>query len=118
MLEARLRVQRIAPHPAIEVDSYGSIKRLVESGYGCSVLPFHSVAEEARDGRLTVRRFARPRLWRGAYLAQATARRKTRAASVVGALLKDLVQELIDARIWAGARRPGATGKGGQAGQR
>lgn len=106
MLERKMRTQRIPLETAIDVDSYTSIKRLVENGYGCSVLPYHSVAEEGRNGRLTVQRFAEPRLWRGAYLAQATPQRMTRAASAVSDLLKEAVAELIADRSWAGARPP------------
>lgn len=106
MLEAQMRTRRVPLETAIDVDSYASIKRLVEGGYGCSVLPYHSVAQEARDGRLAVRRFAEPRLWRTAYLAQGTARRMTRAAGAVGDLLKEVVAELMEQRIWAGARPP------------
>lgn len=104
MIEDKLRSEGISVAPEIEVDSYGNIKRLVEQGYGCSVLPFHAVAREAADGRLSVSHFDAPGLWRRTYLAHATARPLTRAASVVSDILTTVAGELISEGTWAGAR--------------
>lgn len=104
MIEDKLRSEDISVAPEIEVDSYGNIKRLVEQGYGCSVLPFHAVAREAAESRLSVSRFSAPGLWRRTYLAHATARPMTRAASAVSDILTTVAGELISEGTWAGAR--------------
>ncbi len=104
MLEEKLRVKGISVAPDIEVDSYSNIKRLVEQGYGCSVLPFHAVAQEASAGRLSVSPFDAPGLWRRTYLAHTTARPLTRAASAVSEILTTVSAELIADGTWAGAQ--------------
>ena len=52
----------------IDVDSYGSIKELVEQGLGYSILPFNSIAREIRDGRLSHWRIGKPELKRDVHL--------------------------------------------------
>ena len=107
MIDATLAVAgRAASVPEIEVDSYAAIKRLVEDGYGASVLPFHAVAQEVSEGRLSVRPFAGDRLWRAAHLVRATARPETAATRAVRDLLRAVAVGLIDQGVWAGARRP------------
>jgi LysR family nitrogen assimilation transcriptional regulator len=107
MIDRGLRAHGVSVEPAIEVDSYANIKRLVAAGYGSSILPFHAVAAEAQSGALTVRRFAHPRLWRRAHLASATARPMTRAAAAVAEALCEVSARLIADGVWAGARRLG-----------
>lgn len=98
-LDAGLSVQSV-----FEVDSYTNIKRLVEQGYGCSVLPFHAVAAEAAAGTLAVRHFTDAALWRSAYLVQVVSRPATRAAAAISDLVKDIVAELVRDGVWVGAR--------------
>jgi len=42
----------------MELDSVAALKQLVESGAGCTILPFGAVHREAREGRLTARPIA------------------------------------------------------------
>lgn len=106
MIEQSLRAEDLRVDPAIEIDSYPCIKRLVADGYGCSVLPWHAVAEEAAKGLVSVRRFARPRLWRRANLAWNAARPLGQAAQCVQDLLRAEVGQLIATGVWVGARGP------------
>jgi LysR family nitrogen assimilation transcriptional regulator len=106
LLDRELRLPEAGVTPIIEVDSYGSIKRLVEDGHGASVLPLHAVAPEAAAGRLRIRRIGPPRLWRSAHLAHRANRTLSRAAAEVRALLKEVVSDLIASGEWAGAVRP------------
>jgi LysR family nitrogen assimilation transcriptional regulator len=91
--------------PVIEVDSYASIKKLVAAGYGCSVLPYHTVVDEVARGALQALPFAGPGLSRHACLAYASARPLTGAAEAVSLLLKEVVAGLIRDETWAGARQ-------------
>ena len=90
--------------PEIEIDSYHNIIALVVSGIGASVLPYHAVAAEAEKGLLRIRHFSKPTLWRQAHLAHLTSRPMTRAAEAIGALLREVVVELVQSGVWAGAK--------------
>ena len=91
--------------PTIEIDSYTSIKRLVSDGYGCSVLPSHTVGDEAANGALVVTPFSGRRLWRQVYLATPTNRTASRATTVVTELLSDTVRNLLASQTWHGTRK-------------
>lgn len=104
MLDKIFRDKGIANDPAFEVDSYASIKQLVEDGFGCSILPQHAVTREAGDGRLVLRRFEDGELWRVAHLVHATRLPMTRACVAVHDILNELIAELIKSGSWAGAR--------------
>jgi LysR family nitrogen assimilation transcriptional regulator len=104
MLDRVFRDRGMTVDPAFEVDSYASIKQLVEDGFGCSVLPQHAVTAEAGAGRLVLRRFEDAALWRSAHLVHATRLPMTRACGAVHDMLGELVAGLIDGGCWAGAR--------------
>lgn len=104
MLNQSFREQPISLDPIIEVDSYANIKHLVAEGYGLSILPNHAVAAEAEQGRLTLKRFPAPRLWRSAYLTRLTGRSQTQAITVVQSLIKDTVVDLVSQGQWIGAK--------------
>jgi len=104
MLNKFFSGQGLKIEPTIELDSYRNIKRLVEDGYGCSILPYHAVVEEQRTGRLSVRHFSDPPLTRSAYLVENISRPTTRAAASVSQILKEITRELIDTGRWSGAR--------------
>lgn len=103
MLDDRLRGMNIPVDPAIEVDSFANIKRLVRDGYGCSVLPLHAVQSEAAAGAITLHPFAGDGLRRTVYLAHSTARPFGRAAAAIGDLLRDLAVDMAKKGQWAGA---------------
>ncbi|RNF34491.1 LysR family transcriptional regulator [Paracoccus methylarcula] len=103
MIQQRMQEAGLVFDPAIEVDSYACIKRLVQDGFGCSVLPIHAVAEEAGRGLLQVQPFADDRFWRVAYLASHATRPLSRAASAVSQCLQEVTTELIAQGIWLGA---------------
>lgn len=104
MLDKIFRDRGLTADPAFEVDSYSSIKQLVEDGFGCSVLPQHAVAREAGAGRLALIRFDDADLWRAAHLVHATRLPMTRACGAVHDLVGEVVDGLIDSGSWAGAR--------------
>lgn len=103
MLDSWLPRQGIKVDPVIEIDSFGSIKQLVENGYGCSILPEHVLRDALATGRLQVARFAPPGLSRGVWMAQSTARPMTRAAGAVSDVLVAVVEQLVQTGDWPGA---------------
>ncbi|MDP5345991.1 MAG: LysR substrate-binding domain-containing protein [Paracoccaceae bacterium] len=104
MLDRAAEAEGVTLAPEIEIDSYHNIIALVVSGMGASVLPYHAVAAEAEKGLLRIRHFSKPTLWRQAHLAHLTSRPMTRAAEAIGALLREVVVELVQSGVWAGAK--------------
>lgn len=103
MIQQRMQEAGLTFDPAIEVDSYACIKRLVQDGFGCSVLPVHAVAEEVERGLLRAIPFAKDRLFRSAYLASHASRALSRAANAVNLCLREVAAELISDGVWLGA---------------
>ena len=103
MIDAHMRDSGVRVDPVIEVDSYANIKKLVTAGYGCSVLPYHTVADEVGAGQLVAQHFADPKLWRSVHLAYSVSHPLSSAANAVSALMKDVVADLIATGEWAGA---------------
>lgn len=106
MLNKVFSQRKISVEPAIELDSYRNIKRLVEDGYGYSILPLHAVAEEQRSGKLSVQHFSDIALTRRAYMIHDVSRPTTQATEALCLVLKEVVSELIDNGKWCGARYP------------
>ena len=84
----------------IEIDSYRNIKSLVAHSMGSSILPYHAVAQEAQAGEFIIRHFAKPHLWRAAYLVHMNARPMTRAGQAIADLLRDTVRDLMADGSW------------------
>ncbi|OUS18877.1 hypothetical protein A9Q95_16610 [Rhodobacterales bacterium 59_46_T64] len=85
----------------VEIDSFSNIKALVAGAHGCSILPYHAVAAEAKAGLVGIRHFAEPRLWRSAYLVHMTDRPMSRAGEVIADLLRETVATLLADGAWA-----------------
>ncbi|MFP7571801.1 LysR family transcriptional regulator [Marivita sp. S2033] len=103
-IDAALGAVGIEPTIAVEIDSYINIKRLVAAGFGASILPYHAVLDESRDGSLAISRIADPGLWRGAHLIYPAGRPVTRAQHAIRDLLRDVIQNLLTNGEWAAAR--------------
>jgi LysR family nitrogen assimilation transcriptional regulator len=88
----------------IDVDSYGNIKELVEEGMGYSVLPFNAIAREVQDGRLKSWPIRKPELQRDVYLVHASDRPMPNAVTVIEALCRETLLELVDTGRWRGAQ--------------
>lgn len=92
-LEAYFRSARRRPNIALEVSSVEVLKRLVELGFGASVVPSFAVEREVREGRL----LARPLAGLGAerkvgLIFAGGAGQGTRAARAFAALAKELLR--------------------------
>lgn len=83
-----------------EIDALPSVKRAVETGLGCTVLPVGAVGEEIALGKLQVSMIERPSLPRRLVCATSVARPGTRAATAVTGAITDVMREMVDAGQW------------------
>ncbi|MCG8490223.1 MAG: LysR family transcriptional regulator [Sneathiellales bacterium] len=104
MLDGKVPLLGGSISPVIEVDSFYTIKRLVEKGYGSSLLPLHAVNQEVQEKKLSVSHIEDRHLWRRIYLAERSARTATAASNAVISLLNMEINSLVQSGRWAGAR--------------
>ncbi|MFN3671317.1 MAG: LysR family transcriptional regulator [Bosea sp. (in: a-proteobacteria)] len=86
--------------PAIEIESYGQIKRLVQRGLGYSILPRMAVSEHEKAGIFRSWRIAEPTLYRKVYLAYSTERPMPAAARAIGQLSWEILRGLVQDETW------------------
>jgi LysR family nitrogen assimilation transcriptional regulator len=87
--------------PAVEIDSYGQIKRLVQHGRGYGILPRTAVTREERDGSVKIWPLTAPQLTRRVFLAYSTERPQSAAVRAIGQLAWDSLRGLVDDGVWA-----------------
>jgi LysR family nitrogen assimilation transcriptional regulator len=86
--------------PAIEIESYTQIKRLVERGLGYSILPRMAVSAQEKAGIFQTWRIERPSLYRKVYLAYSTERPMPAAARAIGQLSWEILRGLVADETW------------------
>lgn len=86
--------------PAIEIESYGQIKRLVERGLGYGILPRMAVSAQEKAGLFNTWRIEKPALYRKVYLAYSKERPIPTAARAVGQLSWDILRGLVIDETW------------------
>lgn len=91
---------RVALNPAVEIDSYSQIKKLVERGLGFGILPRMAVQQGAEAGTFRVWGFENPRITRKVYLAYSTERPLPNAPRAVGQLAWDILRGLVRDKVW------------------
>lgn len=89
-----------------EIDSVSTIKQLVMSGLGYTVLPPATIQTELSKGLLKARRIVRPTITRHAAIATLSRRPKTRAQQAVARLIVETTKRLIDRGVWQAKRAP------------
>ncbi|MCP3471069.1 LysR family transcriptional regulator [Bradyrhizobium sp. CCGUVB1N3] len=89
-----------------EIDSVSTIKQMVMSGLGYTILPSAAIQAELSKGLLSARRIVRPTLARHASIATLSRRPKTRAQQAVARLIVETTNTLIDRGIWSAKRAP------------
>lgn len=104
LLEREASANKLELNAIIDVDSYGSIKELVERGIGYSILPFNAVAREVRESRLGSWQISKPALMRRVHLVHPVVRPMTNAVSAIEALCRDTLLELAATGQWSGAK--------------
>lgn len=90
----------VAINPAIEIDSYNQIKKLVDRDIGYGMLPLTAIDREVRKGRFRAWRFKAPALTRKVYLAYSTERPLSSASRAVGQLSWDILRQLVRDKEW------------------
>jgi len=87
--------------PAIEIDSYGQIKRLVQRGRGYGILPRTAVAREVQAGTFHIWPLVAPPLSRKVFLAYSTERPLSAAVRAIGQLAWETLAVLVQDGVWA-----------------
>lgn len=88
-------------NPAVEIDSYNQIKKLVLRGLGFGILPRMAVTREAEAGIFRIWEIEKPVITRKVYLAYSTERPLLTAPRAVGQLSWDILRQLVRDKIWA-----------------
>lgn len=109
LLDGWARQHGIALNTTVELDAYSNIKSLVQHGHGCSILPLHAVAANAREDRLRVAHFYENELRRNVFLVRDASRPSSHAGEAIIRLIRKIMIDLVQSGIWAGARREGAS---------
>jgi LysR family nitrogen assimilation transcriptional regulator len=86
--------------PAIEIESYGQIKRLCERGLGYGILPRMAVSTQEKAGVFETWPLERPSLYRKVYLAYSAERPMPVAARAIGQLSWEILRGLVSGESW------------------
>ncbi|MER8695324.1 LysR substrate-binding domain-containing protein [Mesorhizobium opportunistum] len=92
---------QVAINPAIEIDSYTQIKRLVTRGIGYGILPRMAINAEAQAGLFRAWSFQNPPITRKVYLAYSTERPLQTAPRAVGQLSWEILRQLVEDQVWS-----------------
>lgn len=83
-----------------EIESLTSVKRAVEAGLGCTILPKGSAAEEIAQGRLRASEIESPAMVRRVVCATSVTRPSTPAGTAVMDLVTEVLRRMVDAGDW------------------
>ncbi len=108
LLDHHAEVAGVDMNVAIEVDSYTNIKKLVAAGFGCSVLPLHSISGEVAEGALQSWTIDGPPIRRPVHLACSVERPMTNAVAAIRDFIPELVRDLAREGAWGGVSEPAA----------
>lgn len=107
LLEAKATEHGLSLSTVTDVDSYGSIKELVDRGLGYSILPYSAIAREVEANRLRAWEITQPELKRSVYLVHQAVRPMTNAVAAIEQLARETLVELVTTGRWSGARALG-----------
>lgn len=100
LIEAVATAAQVSLNPAIEIDSYTQIKRLVARGIGFGILPRMAINADAQAGLFRAWSFQNPPITRKVYLAYSTERPLQTAPRAVGQLSWGILRELVRTHAW------------------
>lgn len=104
----RMLVERYAGEAGIrlnvkvEADSYSTLKSLVRSGHGATVLPLAPIHEELQSGRLDAAPLVNPVPVRRLIMSYPTDRPTPRLARFAGQVIATTVNSLVESGVWPG----------------
>lgn len=87
-------------NPAIEMDSYSQIKKVVMRGLGFGILPLMAINREVDEGVFRMWRLCDPSVARKVYLAYSTERPLLSAPRAIGQLSWEILRGLVRDRAW------------------
>jgi LysR family transcriptional regulator, nitrogen assimilation regulatory protein len=100
LIENAAVTAKVAIQPAVEIDSYVQIKRLVTRGLGFGILPRMAVDRDAANGMFRIWRIGAPAITRKVYLAYSTERPLAGAPRAIGQLAWDILGQLVRDGDW------------------
>lgn len=100
LIDTSAQAAGIAVQPAIEIDSYNQIKKLVDRGVGFGILPRMAVDREVESGAFRAWQFREPKLTRKVYLAYSTERPLAAAPRAIGQLGWEILRDLVRKKLW------------------
>jgi LysR family nitrogen assimilation transcriptional regulator len=83
-----------------EIESLPSVKRAVEAGLGCTILPLGAVADEVAAGRLRASTIDSPSMSRRVVCATSVSRPRTAAGNAVMHLVSDVLRRMVEDGDW------------------
>ena len=95
--------RRVRLNVAIEVDSYSNIKKLVQAGLGCSILPMQAIASDVEAGIVRAWSIESPPVQRGVFLTHSEEHPMTNAVAAIHQLVQEVLMELTESGNWTGA---------------
>lgn len=101
LIEAQFAKAGVEPYVTCEIESFASTLQLIEQGQGYTILPFASVRNQVREGKLSVAAIDSPRITRHLVLATSTQRPMTKVARTLANTVTELVKELVASGVWA-----------------
>lgn len=103
LLETTADENGLTLNTVIDVDSYGSIKELVERGVGYSILPVNAVMREAQSDRVATWPIIEPEINRRVHLVHPADRPMTKAVAAIEELTREVLLDLVRTGQWGGA---------------
>lgn len=100
LIEESARIAGTTIEPAIEIDSYSQIKKLVSRRLGFGLLPRMALDRDADDGLFRLWRLREPRITRKVYLAYSTQRPLPNAPRAVAQLAWETLRQLVVQGAW------------------
>lgn len=101
LIEDAALAKAVTIEPAIEIDSYAQIKKLVSRGLGFGILPQTAVIKEAGAGEFRIWPLTAPPITRKVYLAYSAERPLYTAQRAIAQLSWDTLRQLVKEGLWA-----------------
>lgn len=102
ILEQSAQIAACRLEVPVEADSYSTLKNLVESGHGYTILPLAPIHRDVREGRLIYAPIEQPTPSRRLTLTFPTDRATPRLARFAGQVMTATASELVRSGVWSG----------------